>query len=99
MRREGLRRNLALAICNLLIGHKKTVPNVVRYVLPYISSYRIPRDQIRLPDIEVALRLVRAAQAQNPTPFMYSDTEVWAARRKEYFIDSDSITLPVSTRV
>jgi hypothetical protein len=98
MRREGLRRNLALAICDNLIGHKKTVPNVMRYVLPYITSYRIRRDQVRLPDIEAALRFVRDAQKQNPTPFMYSDTDVWTAKRREFFLNPDT-KFPVSTRV
>jgi hypothetical protein len=98
MRREKLRRVLALAICDLLVGHRKSIPNITRYVIPYLGLYRIPRDQVKPHDLVVALELVMDAQAQNPIPFMHSDTKVWAAKRREFFLNSDTI-FPASTKV
>ena len=68
-RREKLRAILALAICDILTNTRKTIPNVQRYVLPHLSFYRIPKNQVKLRDILVALELVQFARSQNPIPF------------------------------
>ena len=90
-RREGIRRNLARAICELLMGHKKTVPNVMRYVIPYLKSYRIRDRQVKPQDILVALELVRNAQRQNPIQFMNSFSPLWADKRKDFFLNSATL--------
>ena len=88
MRREGLRRQLALAICELLIGHKKTVPNVQRYVVPFLSHYRIRKDQVRQQDIFVALEFVQNARRQKPIQFMRSDKSLWVTERRTFFLEA-----------
>ena len=91
MRREGLRRVLAWAICELLRGHKKTVPNVMRYVTPHLKPYGIRDGQVKSQDILVALELVRNAQRQNPIQFMNSYDPLWADKRKDFFLNSATL--------
>ena len=96
-RREKLRTILALAIADILGQHSFTIPNVHRYVLPYLSLYRIPRKQVKPQDILVALDLVRQAQTQNPLIFFTSNRSDWVAKRRASFLDPLKISLQVPT--
>ena len=87
MRREGLRRHLALAIHEILMRRRMDIPNVVRYVLPSLDLYRIPRKQIRTNDIVAAIQLVQIAQKQNPLPFKYGQTDEWRKKRKAFYLN------------
>ena len=91
MRREGLRRRLCLAICELLVQHKKTVPNVTRYVVPYLNLYNIRRDQVNRLDILICLEYVHNARAQKPPQFMNSRTSLWADKRRDFWMNSADI--------
>jgi len=99
MRREGLRRNLALAISELLRGHRPSFPNVMRYVLPHVNLYSIRRNQVKSQDILVALELVRNAQRQNPIQFIHSIDPLWATKRRDFFLNSPTIFVASTGRI
>ena len=94
-RRATLRSILALAICDILTHKNKTIPNVQRYVLPHLSFYRIPRNQVKLRDILYALEIVQYAQKQNSPRFFLDGSPVWTAKRRAFFLDPSS-EFPVS---
>ena len=90
MNRERLRRVLAFAIHEELLGHTRTLPNVRRYVVPILHKYRITN--ISDEDIIISLKLVDAVLFQKPIEFVFGRGDVWTERRKESFMSAD---LPV----
>lgn len=94
-RRANLRSILALAICDILTHTQKSIPNVQRYVLPHLSFYRIPRNQVKLRDILFALEIVQFARTQNSPRFFLDSSPVWTAKRRAFFMDP-LLEFPVS---
>ena len=93
MKREQLRRTLAFAIHEELLGHTRTLPNVRRYIVPKLYKYRINRsEKISDADIDIALKICDAVLYQKPIEFIFGRGDVWTERRKNAFMSAD---LPV----
>lgn len=85
MKRENLRRTLALATIECLQDKNKTSANVQRYVVPILTLYNIRLTEIITPyDIHVALQIVQRAQMQKPTHFWTRRDRLGANERKAF---------------
>jgi len=94
MKREKLRRTLAWAIVEELGTHKRTLPNIDRYVVPKRTRYRIPKsEKITLADKVIALLIVQHVCMQKPIHFQFGIGDVSRAERKKAFLE---MNLPVS---
>jgi hypothetical protein len=94
MKREQLRRRLALASLEILgPNRKKTVPNVQRYVIPHLNHYQIRKsDTITLSDILTALMILEYICSQKPIAFRYGMGQAFQTARKDAFMNT---SLPV----
>ena len=93
MKREKLRRILAFAIVEELGTHKRTIPNVDRYVIPKRTRYRIPKNEkITIADKTIALLIVQFVCMQKPIYFQYAVGNDARAERKKAFLET---ALPV----
>jgi len=93
MKREQLRRTLAFATHEELLGHTRTLPNVRRYIVPILHKYRINKsEKISDKDIDIALKICDAVLYQKPIEFVFGRGDVWTERRKNAFMSAD---LPV----
>jgi len=94
MKREALRRRLAWAIVEELgILHKRTIPNVERYVIPKRTKYRINKsEKITMADTITALMIVEYVTMQKPIAWMYGYGADFKNARKNEFL---TIVLPV----
>ena len=89
MKKEGLRRRLALCILENLGKHKITFPNVKRYITPRLLSYYNIRfaTKITNQDIKIALKMVIKAMTNKPIPFRHAKNgSPWGIKREEYFL-------------
>ena len=94
MKREKLRRTLAWAVLEELgPNHKKTIPNIDRYVLPKRTRYRINKEEkITMADKLTALMILQFVVMQKPIAWAYGVGDDYRTRRKDVFM---SIVLPV----
>jgi len=93
MKRERLRRTLAWATLEELGTHKRTMPNIDRYVIPKLTKYRINKSEnITLADKTIALLIVTHVTQQKPIAFQFGVGDVWTEQRKKVFMSAD---LPV----
>ena len=94
MKREKLRRRLALATLEILGPlHKKTIPNVQRYVVPHLTHYKIRKsEEITLADIVTALMILEYVCTQKPLGFQYGVGQPFQTAREEAFMKT---VLPV----
>lgn len=89
MKRSGLRRRLALAICEILRQQKITYANVKRYVIPNLNLYCVcNKEKITETDIRVAVSAVQKALTSNRPSFRYGIGEDFARERENYFLAS-----------
>jgi len=89
MKKERLRRLLALCIFESLGHHKISFSNVKRYVTSdLLSCYTIRRNtKIADQDIRVALQMITNATRNNPTPFRFAPSgSLWGIKREKYFL-------------
>lgn len=95
MKREQLRRTLAFATLEILGPlHKKTIPNIDRYVIPNLSKYRInTSEEITLADKLTALMILEFVCIQKPIYWQFGRGDGQTAERKEAFL---SVVLPVA---
>jgi hypothetical protein len=90
MKREALRRTLALATIETLRDKNKSVANIKRYVIPIKTLYNIRViTEITPCDIEIALRIVRKAQTQKPIHFWNRRDRPSSQQRKEFLRTMD----------
>lgn len=100
MKREGLRRRLALATLEILVPHHAlTPPNVRRYVIPHLSEWNIRRStKITDQDIRIALVLIYQAARTNPPSFRLAPGgSLWTQKRIEYFLRAPLTDLITTT--
>jgi len=100
MKREGLRRRLALATLEILVPHHAlTPPNVRRYVIPHLSEWNIRRStKITDHDIRVALLWIWKATKNNPPSFRFAPGgSLWTQKRIDYFLGAPLIDLTTTT--
>lgn len=89
MKREQLRRHLAFAIVEELGTHKRTLPNIERYVIPKLTKYNIRKDtKITQADTLISLLMIEFVMAQKDVYFQYAYGEHYTRRRKEAFMDT-----------
>ena len=95
MKRERLRRILAWATLEELgPNHKKTIPNIDRYVVPKRTKYRInKKEKITLADKLSALMILQFVVMQKPIFWAYGVGADLMAERKKVFL---SVVLPVT---
>lgn len=89
MKREGLRRRLALAMVEHLRNHRLSIANAKRYVTPGIlCAYQIRREtKLTTQDYIVALNMAELAIMQNPPTFRYAPRDLPAGQRRiKYFL-------------
>jgi hypothetical protein len=85
MKRERLRRILALATIEILGKKELTIANIKRYVVPCMTLYNIRLTTKILPtDIAKAIQIVRYAQQQKPISFWYRRDSLGAQQRKDF---------------
>jgi hypothetical protein len=90
MKRERLRRTLALAAIETLRDKNKTTANIKRYVVPILTLYNIrATTEITPCDIEIALRIVYEAQSQKPIHFWNRRDRPSTYERKEFLRTMD----------
>ena len=94
MKRENLRRTLAWATLEELgPNHKKTIPNIDRYVIPKRTKYCIQKkEKITLADKMMALMILQFVLEQKPIAWAYGVGEAWTKQRKDVFM---SVSFPV----
>ena len=89
MKRENLRRTLAFAIVEELGTHKRTIPNIERYVKPNLTKYNIRNNtKITQADILVSILMIEFVMSQKPLQFQYGYGEHWTNSRKEAFMSA-----------
>ena len=89
MKREKLRRTLAFAIVEELGTHKRTFPNIDRYVLPTLTKYNIrTKTKITQADILVSLLMIEHVMMQKDVYFQYGYGKHWTSKRKEAFMSA-----------
>ena len=89
MKREKLRRTLAFAIVEELGTHKRTIPNIERYVKPKLTQYNIRKHtKITMADMLVSLLMIEFVMSQKPVQFQYGYGEHWTSRRKDAFMSA-----------
>jgi len=89
MKREALRRRLAWAIVEELGTHKRTFPNIERYVRPKLTRYQIRKNtKITDSDILVALLMIEYVMAQKDVYFQFGYGKHWTHKRKEAFMST-----------
>ena len=89
MKREGLRRRLALCILENIGRHKITIPNVKRYVTSdLMTTYTIRREtKISDADYSTAINMIKKAVRSKPSSFRYASIiSPWGIKREEYFL-------------
>ncbi len=87
MKREGLRRRLALATIEILHRQRLNVANVKRYVIPSLNLYCIcKKEKISAQDMRIALSAVNQSLLANEPAFRFGVGEDWAMRRENYFL-------------
>jgi hypothetical protein len=90
MKRERLRRTLALATIETLRGKTVTVPNIKRYVIPVLTLYNIRlTTEITSCDTEVAIRIVHKALPQKPIHFWMRRDRPSAQQRRQFLRTMD----------
>lgn len=90
MKRERLRRTLALATIETLRDKNKSVANIKRYVVPILTLYNIRlTTEITPCDIEIALRIVHEAQSQKPIHFWNRRDRPSFQQRKQFLETMD----------
>ena len=95
MKREKLRRTIALAAIEVLRNHTMTYPNVKRHVLPVLKMYNVKREtEITYEDIKQAILIVQRARAQKPVHFWYRRDQAGRDARKRFLLDD--LALPDS---
>ena len=74
LKREGLRRRLALAMVEHLRNHRLSLPNAKRYVTPtLLFGYQIRQEtHLTETDYTIALSMANKAISQNPPSFRYA---------------------------
>ncbi len=96
MKREGLRRRLALCILESFQTHKLTIPNVKRYITPDLMTRHRIRRETKISDVDfsIALDMVKKAVRSKPSPFRYAskDSPNGIAREK-YFLQTPLVNL------
>lgn len=90
MKREKLRRRLALATLEVLGPfHKRTIPNVKRYVLKHLPSYKIRKtEKISEADITHGILICEFICMQKPIAFAYGIGQRFTDARKEAFMNT-----------
>ena len=90
MKREQLRRTLAWAIVEELgPNHKRTIPNIERYVKPKLTRYNIRKEtKITQADILVALLMIDYVMKQKDVYFQFGYGKHWTHKRKEAFMSA-----------
>lgn len=89
MKREQLRRYLAFAIVEELGTHKRTLPNIERYVIPKLTKYNIRKEtKITQADILTALLMIEYVMSQKDVYFQYGYGKHWTHKRKEVFMSA-----------
>ena len=91
MKKQRLRRLLALCILENLSSHVITVPNVRRYVTSDLRSlYTIRREtKISNTDIRVAMIMVYKAIRIKPIPFRFAPrSSPMGIEREKYFLET-----------
>ena len=89
MRKEKLRRRLALCILETLPAHKLTLPNVKRYVTSDLMTTYTIRRETKVSDVDysTAIDMVKKAVRSKPAPFRYASKDSpWGIKRKEHFL-------------
>lgn len=87
MKREGLRRRLALATVEILRQQKITVANIKRYVIPHLHLYCVcKKERITETDIRVAIFAVNQSLIANAPSFRYGVGEDFVRERETYFL-------------
>lgn len=96
MKREKLRRMLAVAMLDTLSGHALTMPNIKRYVTSDIlSSYRIKRET-RITDIDLQQAQLIAIHAVRGKPVNFRFARRGSAianERADYILKTKLIDL------
>ena len=91
MKKQRLRRLLALAILDSLSAHKITVPNVKRFVTSdLLTHYTIRREtKISDVDIRVAVDMCHKAIRTKPIPFRFAPrSSPMGIEREKYFLET-----------
>lgn len=93
MKREKLRKQIAVCILDTLAYHKLTLPNVLRYVTSrQLTLYRIcEQTKITARDYEVALNIARGSLHGKPNSFRYARRGSAIAKERELYIISSKL--------